>query len=234
MPMLRKRLVPITLGIALLIIFFSAYFFMPTRSALADAGDNYPWKNAPFPNQIPDTWGYYERYCTSWAAWAVHDRDKVDVPTGLGNADTWASRAEAKGIQVNTTPIAGAVAQWGDFSWNGNAGHVAWVEKVNSSTSITVEEYNFSIPGKWDQRTVTRSGKGSLMFPNNFIHFEENSPPPTPTPTPTQPPTSNLVVTQGVWTSTATLGGHLDAQYTVTKTPSPLLCKDKPLQKGLL
>jgi surface antigen len=176
--MLRKRIVRLALGFALLVTIFSAYFFLPARSALADVGNNYPWKSAPFPNQIPDTWGYYERYCTSWAAWAVHNRDGVDVPRGLGNADTWASHAKQDGIKVNTTPAIGAVAQWGNYSWNHNAGHVAWVENVNSSTSITVEEYNFKIPGGWDTRTVTTSGKGSLIFPNNFIHFEGNSPPP--------------------------------------------------------
>jgi surface antigen len=193
----------------------AALFLMPTKAAKADSGDNYPYKSAtnvgfsewgystcptgdtnckvsPLTQVyngvtygLADQWGYAFRNCTSWAAWAVHDRDGVDVPHGLGNADTWASRAANDGISVDTTTStgavaqwAGAVAQWNDASWNYDFGHVAWIETVNSSTSITIEEYNGQVDnngkptGVWSTQTLTEGGSSQpLPWPDNVIYF---------------------------------------------------------------
>lgn len=214
-----RRLVSLVLTLALLLMTCSAaLFWMPPKVVKADAGDNYPWKNAP---SVPGTgdWGYttcpsddstcmvaketgsdgnvygeadpwrvYIRYCTSWVAWALHDRNSFEIPGAFGYAKDWATNAANDKYTVNTTPAVGSVAQWNAYPWNGKSGHVAWVEAVNSSTSIVVEEYNFTNSGGWDQRTVTTSGKDSAMWPNNFIHFKDLSSSSTPTPTPTATP----------------------------------------------
>jgi surface antigen len=202
----KKRLiVRLALALAVLVMACSSFFVVSPQRVKADAGDNYPWSGAQnvgysawgystCPSNAPqcmdltqvdngvtygiaDTWGYAFRNCTSWAAWAVHDRDGVDVPRGLGNGDTWATNASSDKITVNTTPAAGAVAQWNDAGWNFNFGHVAYVEEVNSSTSITIEQYNGQIDqnnnptGVWSAVTLTQGSSNPLPWPDNFIHF---------------------------------------------------------------
>ena len=72
--------------------------------------------------------------CTQWA-WSK----RRDLPSTLGNANTWASRAAAAGYVVNRTPSAGAVFQ----TSSGWYGHVGYVEAVNGDGSITVTEMNY-------------------------------------------------------------------------------------------
>src|SRR6266568_2417696 len=197
--------------LALLLVSLGAHFIMSAQPVLAGAGDNYPWKDAATLSSgdwgystcpssdsncmiaketsngvtygVADPWGYYLRYCTSWAAWAVHDRNGVNVPHGLGNADTWATRAIADGYTVNTTPGVGAVAQWNDHDWNSNFGHVAWVSSVNSDgTSIGIEEYNADYTGNYATATFVKGSSKPLPWPDNFIHFADLSSSPSPTP----------------------------------------------------
>ncbi|HRF69914.1 MAG TPA: CHAP domain-containing protein [Candidatus Pelethenecus sp.] len=71
-------------------------------------------------------------YCT----WHVKNL-RPDLPTGLGNANTWYSRANAKGLSVGTTPQVGAVAT----TTRGTEGHVSYVLQV-SNGQILVSEMN--------------------------------------------------------------------------------------------
>jgi surface antigen len=87
----------------------------------------------------------------------------------LGNADTWYSNAAAHGVPVNSTPANGSVAWWDDAPWNGDAGHVAYVESVNADGSITVSEDAYP-SGPFDWRTIT---PGSSSWPGGFIHFKD-------------------------------------------------------------
>jgi surface antigen len=183
----RKNLVGSFLLVVLSLLIANFNPLLATTPVVADVGNNYPWaNNADFPNcYVPkdvDTWGYCERYCTSWAAFALSDRNGFTMPRAIGSAYQWASYASNNGYTVNGTPAAGAVAQWNAYSWNGGFGHVAWVESVNGDGSIVVEEYNFIHAGGWDQRTVYPGGTGSNMMPNNFIHFDDLTPPPPPLP----------------------------------------------------
>ncbi|MHB1876825.1 MAG: CHAP domain-containing protein, partial [Streptosporangiaceae bacterium] len=110
--------------------------------------------------------------CTNYVAYVESRVDGVPTPPyNLGNADTWAIRAASHGIPVDNTPAIGSVAQWNAASWNGNAGHVAYVENVNTSngsvTSITISEDSYP-RGPFDWRTISA---GSSAWPANFIHF---------------------------------------------------------------
>lgn len=71
-------------------------------------------------------------YCTFWAK-----SQRPDLPTGLGNANSWYSRASAWGLPVGSTPRVGAVAT----TTRGAEGHVSIVEKISGS-QIYVSEMN--------------------------------------------------------------------------------------------
>jgi surface antigen len=81
--------------------------------------------------------GYDYGYCT----WYVANRRASagnPVPSNLGNAATWATRAAAYGLATGRTPQVGAA---GVTSTSG-AGHVVYVEVVNDDGSIWVSEMN--------------------------------------------------------------------------------------------
>ncbi len=70
--------------------------------------------------------------CTYWAK-----SKRPDLPTGLGNANTWYSRAKSMGFAVGSTPRVGAVAT----TTRGTRGHVSIVEQINGNM-IYVSEMN--------------------------------------------------------------------------------------------
>lgn len=95
--------------------------------------------------------------CTQWA-WSK----RPDLPSNLGNANSWARNAAAAGFVVNQTPAAGAVFQTG----SGWYGHVGYVEAVNSDGSIVISEMNYGIPYRAIRSTVPASAVGNF----NYIH----------------------------------------------------------------
>lgn len=70
--------------------------------------------------------------CTYWAK-----SKRPDLPTGLGNANTWYIRARSMGLAVGSTPKVGAVAT----TTRGARGHVSIVEQVKDNM-IYVSEMN--------------------------------------------------------------------------------------------
>lgn len=141
--------------------------------AHAGSGDNYPspWRSDPI-GSYNDSWGYSIRNCTSWAAWALHDRNGFEAPPGMGNAANWGLWAKnpSHSYPVNGTPAVGAIAWWAaytlDQGWNvGQYGHVAWVSAVSGST-VTVQEYNYLGQGTWHTRTMNASNA-------QYIHFKD-------------------------------------------------------------
>ena len=96
--------------------------------------------------------------CTQWA-WSK----RRDLPSTLGNANTWAARAAAAGYVVNRTPSAGAVFQ----TSSGWYGHVGYVEGLNPDGSITVTEMNYNYrPYMVIRATIPASAVGNF----NYIH----------------------------------------------------------------
>lgn len=61
-----------------------------------------------------------------------------------GNGGQWADSGRAAGFETGDTPKVGSIVSWN----SGIYGHVAYVIKVNSPTSIEVLEANFNVPGQ--------------------------------------------------------------------------------------
>lgn len=96
--------------------------------------------------------------CTQWA-WSK----RRDLPSTLGNANTWAANAARAGYVVNRTPSAGAIFQ----TSSGWYGHVGYVEAVNADGSITVTEMNYGYsPYLVIRATIPASSVGNF----NYIH----------------------------------------------------------------
>jgi surface antigen/predicted small lipoprotein YifL len=136
--------------------------------------DDYPLKYAS--TSGVDPWNFYNRQCTSFAAFRVNWNGTRTGQTftnmylgrNFGDAHTWDDAARATGVAVYSTPAVGRIAQWnqnvgGASPW----GHVAYVAAVYSSTDILIEEYN-ATPYAYSTRRITAS---SGYWPSNFIDF---------------------------------------------------------------
>src|SRR6266568_2113990 len=138
----RRRLVNLVLVLTILLMACSAaLFWMPAKVVKADAGDNYPWKDAMLVPGTPgsinalalwgyttcptsdsgcmagkivgsdgktygyaDPWGYALHYCTSWVAWALHDRNSFEMPHAIGDASAWKQWAQNNHYTVDQNP----------------------------------------------------------------------------------------------------------------------------------
>ncbi|AWB93376.1 hypothetical protein C3E78_14785 [Aeromicrobium chenweiae] len=101
--------------------------------------------------------------CTNYVAYRLVTTNGMPnkrPKSGVGNARDWGT---AMSSVTDSKPVVGSVAWWGK---TGN--HVAYVEKVVSSTEILVSESNWS--GSFDWRRITKSGSG---WPDGFIHFAD-------------------------------------------------------------
>jgi surface antigen len=141
-------------------IFSGSLVFAPAAFA---GTDDYPakWKNIPRDSTF-DSWGEYNRECTSWVAWRLHGHNQFEMPFHANAAD-WGAKAKALKYTVNKTPAVGAVAWWDTAT----RGHVAWVEAVNPNNTVTIEEYNIGSTGKYDEATIAASS------PSGYIHFQD-------------------------------------------------------------
>ncbi len=133
----------------------------------------YPYPNAPQCTAgaqvcVLDQWKFYQGQCTSWVAYRLNQLNGIafgDYYGGQhwGDASDWASAARALNITVNGTPAVGSVAWY-------SADHVAYVEKVNSPTSIVISEMNYDYGNGFWVHTVTAGAKG---WPTDFIHIAD-------------------------------------------------------------
>ncbi|MEX2014894.1 MAG: CHAP domain-containing protein [Candidatus Saccharimonadales bacterium] len=85
---------------------------------------------------------YIYGYCTWYAK-----QMRPDLPNQMGNAISWVSSAQAKGIPTGSKPRAGAIGQRGN--------HVVYVEKVNKDGTVTVSDMNYAGPGIITTRKVS-------------------------------------------------------------------------------
>lgn len=95
--------------------------------------------------------GYSFGYCTWWAANRRSATGRA-IPSNLGNASTWLSRASSAGLATGRAPRAGAVI-WThprDFY-----GHVGYVESVNGDGSVNISEMNTTGWNRVSRRTLT-------------------------------------------------------------------------------
>lgn len=78
--------------------------------------------------------GYANGNCTAWAFYRRAQMG-MPIPTNLGNANTWATKARAQGLVVNSTPSVGAVIQAGM--------HVGVVEEVYANGNLRISDMNY-------------------------------------------------------------------------------------------
>jgi len=106
-------------------------------------------------------WRMYRGHnCTNYVAWRL-TRDGVEEPDYLlGNARSWADRAERHGVPVNSTPQVGAVGTWSGRN------HVVYIEQVGPSWLLITED-------SWSSKRYRRyiAYKGERNYPTKFIHF---------------------------------------------------------------
>jgi surface antigen len=135
----------------------------------------YPYANPPACTHggscVTDRWNFYEGQCTSWVAYRLNQLNGIAFTDSYGgrgawgDAKNWGPHAQALDITVNGTPAVGSVAWYS----SGTSGHVAYVEQVNSPTSIVISEMNYDLDnGFWVHTITTSSG-----WPAGFIHIAD-------------------------------------------------------------
>ena len=110
------------------------------------------------------------------------------------NAVNFKERAEAAGLQTGSTPRRGAIMCW---SKEGDAGHVAIVERVNNNNSVYTSESGWGSSSIfWNSTRTNNNGRwgcGAGYYFRCFIYLPDDvqkaidaeEPKPTPTPAPT-------------------------------------------------
>lgn len=116
-------------------------------------------------------WRMYSGHnCTNYVAYRMI---KAGMSTsrpwsGGGNASEWGLQMKSITDQV---PNVGAVAWWARYdNGSGSAGHVAYVERVISSTEIIVSQDSWGGTFSW-----RRISKDSGRWPTGFIHFVDKT-----------------------------------------------------------
>jgi surface antigen len=119
-------------------------------------------------------WGQFTgNNCTNYAAFRLVTR-KYDAMSntkpwsGKGNAKTWGSYNASK---TSSTPKVGAIAWWSGTAGLGGDGHVAYVERVVSSSEVWISDSSAFGP-EFTWRKLTKSGSG-WPWPSGFIHFKD-------------------------------------------------------------
>lgn len=115
----------------------------------ATAGYSFGWGGTPTYGSYN---GYDPGYCTWWVA-KLRAESGNPIPSNLGNASTWAIRAQGYGLPVGSTPRVGAAVVTSTLG----AGHVAYVTAVNANGSITISEMNHLGWNVTDTRTIAGS-----------------------------------------------------------------------------
>ena len=162
----------------------------------ATGGDDYPSiYRDPAKDTVIDRWKFFNRQCTSFVAWCMESRNGISdfnnyhftvngvyyavrnsyhkvennaYGTRLGDAKYWGTAFQTLGFPVNNTPAVGAIA-WRE---SGKYGHVAWVSAVNG-TSVTVEEYNYSIRGCYQTPLRVMTTSQWIAEGYRFIHVKD-------------------------------------------------------------
>ncbi len=88
-----------------------------------------------------------------------------DLPSNLGNADTWVPKAQADGLTVVSRPIPGSIVGYSGGDKYSSFGHVAKVESLNSDGTFVVREMNFTAFNGWDTRTSNMTDVMGFIIP---------------------------------------------------------------------
>jgi surface antigen len=138
----------------------------------ADRYYGYPYPDPPACTHggacVADNLFFYQGQCTSWVAYRLSELNMTSFTDyfggrGLwGDAVSWGRHARKLGITVNSVPATGSVAWY-------RSGHVAYVEKVNSPTSVVISEMNYDADNGFRVTTITTSSG----WPTGFIHIAD-------------------------------------------------------------
>ena len=120
-------------------------------------------------------WGFPTRYATDYVAWRLFERDvafssDTSGPAGkkghFGEPAGWATTAAAIGFRVDGVPEPGAIAHWRAGEQDaGQAGHVAYVERVNPDGSVVVSEFDWITEHEYSERASVRAPR--------YIHVQD-------------------------------------------------------------
>ncbi len=145
----------------LFVVFVSIVFFFLGASSV-HAQDTYPYAFSVA--NIADPWNFFTKNCTSYVAWKMNEGgvsfyNQMQGPNGnsgkFGNAHNWDNNASNIGFVVTSTPSPGDIAVFEvDSRGAGPAGHVMFVESVNSNNTVNVSQYNW-LPNSYSYSTRT-------------------------------------------------------------------------------
>ena len=144
------------------------------------------------PYSRTDGYGFYSCQCTSYVAWKINQNGtklsnyKIEVNgevkniknyyssinnatiNRLSHAGNWDNAVQTIGISVDNSPQVGDIAVWephtGGTGW---AGHVAYVESVNTDGSVNISEYNFKTTLGYSTRNHKRA--------SHYIHLNNSN-----------------------------------------------------------
>src|SRR5260370_30484149 len=131
----------------------TTFLIFTNHNAALAYSDTYPapWAPPTAQDAMFDTWGEYNRECTSYVAWMLHSVNGFEMPFH-DDAVNWGPDATSRGYTVNMTPAVGSIY------CSSSPQHVAWVESVSSNgSSVTIEDYNHGYPtnpGLWAEYSV--------------------------------------------------------------------------------
>jgi len=101
-------------------------------------------------------YGYDCGFCTWWVAMR-RATTGAPVPSNLGDASSWRSRALSIGMSEGTTPRVGAVMWFTDD-------HVAYVEAVGADGTVTISEMNHEGWGIENARTFSAADAATHVY----------------------------------------------------------------------
>jgi len=145
-------------------------------------------------NMAASHWGMYGGHnCTNYVAYRLGKNGVTRPAYNLGNASTWASRAKAHGVTVDTKPSVGAVGGWAGKN------HIVYVEAVGVGYLITHED---NYPGYYSKGMFRRVKvyPGESAYPKQFIHFKDQLTSAVPKVTGFTKVGSTLTAAAGSWT----------------------------------
>lgn len=175
-PAVRPVVVAALVGVSILGVAPGAFAVTGDIRCSGDQCDQGAWGSARGEWNQNGYWNMFAGHnCTNYVAWRLQSEGVPQPSVHLGNAATWAQRAEEAGILVDHEPEAGAVAQWDSYAGgNGWAGHVAYIEEVyDDGTMLVSEDYwhGGNQRGPLTYRTV------QIDRVSNIIHFGGDSTP---------------------------------------------------------
>ncbi len=130
-------------------------------NVVSGGSGGYPWANAPWPNELADSWGMYQRQCVSYTAWKVASTGRyMPYWGGYGNANQWDDNARSSGIPTGSNPVVDSVA----ISNSGAYGHSMYVEAVLGGGMIRVSQYNAGWTGTYSLADVSSAGLVFIYF----------------------------------------------------------------------